>query len=205
MSSKNRGKQSELGDLYLTPPALVHAGYNLLLERYGERIYGVKSVLEPGCGPAPFSRIAPTYCRSLAQRPVGVERFRHSMTGAAKGVQRVYADFLLWKTRKRFDLIPTNPPFTYAERFIYKSKSLLTKPTALMFYLMRLSVLGAKCRRELWDEVNLMRVDIIRPRPSFTEDGSDSAEYAFFTMDGREPESDGPPVLGWVDWDWDDE
>ena len=200
MSSKNRKKQSELGDVYLTPPALVHAGYTMLAGRRGDQLYRVKRVLEPGCGPAPFARLSHVYCRNMVQRPVGVERFRYSMTGIAKGVRRVYSDFLLWSTRTRFDFVPGNPPFTYAERFIRKSHTLLAEPTSMIFFLMRLSVLGANCRVDLWNEINLLNVDVIRPRPSFDEKGNDSAEYAFFTMDGREPGSDGPPQVGWVDW-----
>lgn len=201
MSAKNRSGSSKAHDRYLTPPRLARAAFERLYELYGAELYGATRFLEPGAGPGTFCRIARDYGVKLKD-VVGVEL--HSSEGCAEaGYKLVKADFLLWKTKEvgqpRFDLIVSNPPFTYAEEFIRHSWSLLNIG-GFMLYLARIGLAGTKTRRALWNDVPLKEIWLCRPRPSFvSEGGSDASEYAFFLIQKRiaKPE---PPVFRWLDW-----
>jgi len=129
--------------------------------------------------------------------PVGVEKYPGCKSVVP--LKRIRTDFLTYKTPQTFDLISTNPPFTYAAAFITKALQLLTDD-GVLFFLMRASMLGSKKRRVLWRTINLIEVTFIRPRPSFTEGGSDSDEYAFFLIDKRDPATAPETVLTWLDW-----
>lgn len=194
MSSTNRKQAAKAHDKYPTPVRLVRAAFDQLLV-HRPRVALSRSFLEPGAHAGAFCQVADLYCRGV-KKPVGVDPYppvtRHPYTLVQK-------DFLQWKTRQTFDFIATNPPFRLFEEFLLKSQSLLNL-RGTMLYLMRLSVLGSKKRREFWPQVQLNEVWVVRPRPSFQkEGGSDSSEYAFFVFD--RPSNGGPnPDMYWLDW-----
>lgn len=197
MSSKNYRSVSRALDRYPTPLKLVRAAFEQLCE-VADWLPGTRSVLEPGAGPGTFIHMAKQYCHYLTDEPVGVELEPWEWTHGP--FQCVQKDFLEWKPRRRFDFIPANPPFTYAEEFLRHSRNLL-EPDGHMFYLARVGLAGTKQRRELWKEINLLEFWLIRPRPSFTEDGqSDSSEYAFLLMDDKHEHCSENVRFRWLDW-----
>jgi hypothetical protein len=201
MSSKNRDKGSQAQDKYFTPRSLVRAGFDMLMEHHGDRLLQVKTMLEPGVGRGPFCYAAEMYCPNLKEPPVGVDLFPEPAKDRYTKFKLVDANFRTWKTRKRFDLVATNPPFTFATEFIERGAELLT-PNGLGFYLMRLGVCAGVDRQRMWRRVvNLKEVWTCVRRPGFTYDGhTDSSEYAFFLFDN----SGFPPScnvrMRWIEW-----
>ena len=81
------------------------------------------------------------------------------------------------------DLVVTNPPFSLFESFLIKSMAEL-KDDGTICYLLRPTVKGSKKRRVFWSILGEPTHEItIVPRPSFTDGGNDSAEYAWFCWD----------------------
>lgn len=79
------------------------------------------------------------------------------------------------------DLIITNPPFSIALPFL--SKSLEEAKTVC--YLLRLGFLGSMDRHNFWKANPLTHLAVIssKGRPSFTGNGTDNSEYAWFIWD----------------------
>ena len=82
----------------------------------------------------------------------------------------------------KFDLIVTNPPFTYAEQFIEKAHGKLT-PNGIGLFLCKYSIAACLRRREMWKRVNLREIWMLVPRPSFYGGSSDACEYCYFIFD----------------------
>lgn len=74
------------------------------------------------------------------------------------------------------DVIITNPPFSLAFEII--KKAIVSKPR-LVCMLLRLNFLGSKERSSFMRE-NTPDVYVLPNRPSFTNKGTDSIEYAWF-------------------------
>jgi hypothetical protein len=201
VSAKNRKKKSDILDRYYTPLALAIAGFGMLKRTRPDFMESVRHVLEPGSGPGTFCAASRGFVPNLLHPPLGVEMVPPDPRRIYPGHQRVKRNFLDWKTKRRFDLIPTNPPFTYANKFIERSAKLLTEEGLAMF-LMRIGVLGGLERMEMWTErVNLVEVWPVSPRPGFTYDGeTDASEYAYFLFDGKQPGGTAP-IVRWLRWD----
>jgi hypothetical protein len=199
VSAKNRKKKSDILDRYYTPMALAIAAFGHLRRSRGEWLDQVTSVLEPGSGPGTFCEASKAFTSGRLHPPVGVEMV--PPTNIYSGHQLVQRNFLDWKTRRCWDLVITNPPFTYANAFIRKSASLLT-PRGLAVFLMRVGVAGGLERMRMWqEEINLIEVCMVAPRPGFTYDGeTDASEYAFFLFDGKQPCSR-ETKMSWLKWD----
>jgi hypothetical protein len=198
VSAKNRKKKSDILDRYYTPLALAIAGFGHLQATRPDFMESVTSLLEPGSGPGTFCSASYGFVPNLKDRPVGVEMVPPE--NLYPGQRLVKRNFLDWKTKLRFDLIPTNPPFTYANRFIKQSVKLLT-PNGMCMFLMRVGVAGGLERMAMWqEEINLIEVCMVAPRPGFTYDGeTDASEYAFFLFDGKKPYSR-DTKMSWLRW-----
>lgn len=92
----------------------------------------------------------------------------------------IHADFLMIPCRGHYNLVVSNPPFSLAQRFVEKSVG-MCDPRGTVAFLMLLQFLGSSGRRNFFEDYPLASVDVIRPRPSFAEDGStDMREYGLF-------------------------
>lgn len=100
-----------------------------------------------------------------------------------KGIPTTYSeiregkDFFDWNDST--DLILSNPPFSLAKEFIEHSVS--NSETVMM--LLRLNFLGSKARHNWWNINKPTSLYILSQRPSFTGEGTDSTEYAWFVWD----------------------
>jgi hypothetical protein len=76
----------------------------------------------------------------------------------------------------KYDLIITNPPYTLAQEFV--EKAYIEARNVLM--LLRLNFLGSKRRHEFWKTHTPDYLFILSKRPSFTGNGTDATDYAWF-------------------------
>lgn len=88
-------------------------------------------------------------------------------------------DYLTTNLNKNYDLIITNPPFTYAREFIEKS----LKEANSVWYLLRLNFLESKDRADWWQDKEPTHLLVLSARPSFTGKGTDATGYAWFGWD----------------------
>lgn len=105
---------------------------------------------------------------------------RDALTIAVRtGTVRI-ADFLrsdLDDVDPRIAVVIGNPPYRHAEEFIWRARQLC--PTAEVAYLLRIAFASSAERHPL---MSRFPPDIyaLPDRPSFTGDGSDNADYAWF-------------------------
>jgi len=88
-------------------------------------------------------------------------------------------DYLTTRHPERFDLIITNPPFSLAMEFLLK----LLDEADTVIYLLRLNMLGSQARRDFWNNRPPTHLFPLARRPSFTGNGTDATEYAWFAWD----------------------
>lgn len=89
-------------------------------------------------------------------------------------------DYFNYKPSTAVDLIITNPPFSLAEEFL--RKSILEARNVI--YLLRINFLASKKRQQLWEDIGTPnKLLVLSARPSFTGEGTDSQEYAWFCWD----------------------
>lgn len=181
------GKRPD-GDVYPTPQdvalAVIKAGLYT-------PCWSPRRILDPGAGNGVWGASAAAYFRSVIwgveQRPlIPSGEFDHWHT----------ANFLVWETDVRFDLVVGNPPYSLAEPFVRRSRELLA-PGGQIVFLLQLSFLGGQKRAKgLWTEFPPERVLVLPKRPSFSANGkTDRIEYAaFYWREGFR----GTPTLGWL-------
>ncbi len=148
-----------------------------------------RNFLEPGCGgKAPFSvaayRAKVDHIRSIDNR--SVERPK-SLIGLSNVGYYTNTDFLgpgSWE-EDRFGIIATNPPFSKAQEFIWRSLDLLDD-WGVMIFLLKLPFLSALSRIRLYKERPPKEVIVLQRRPSFSNNSrTDMTEYGFYVWYGK--------------------
>ena len=178
-------------DRYYTPDALAEAVVAAIVKDRGDM--GFDSCLEPHSGHGAFVR---------ALRAHGAGRIVTCDVdpGAVRGDFHHEGLFEELQTVERFDLIVGNPPFSDAERQIEKALTLL-KSCGLLAFLLPLQFWGSSGRAEWWSRNIPGRVQVVRPRPSFTGTGSDFREIALWTWDAEDTRTGRMrPTLDHLDW-----
>jgi len=84
-----------------------------------------------------------------------------------------------------YDWVITNPPFSLAQEFIEKSLQIAQKGVIM---LLRLNFLGSQKRHNFWIKNPPDKIMVLSKRPSFTGNGTDSQEYAWFIWDKKKHE-----------------
>jgi hypothetical protein len=169
-------------DYYVTPPELIKAALGLL--------EGVNpsSVLDAGAGCGgwgavarslwPAAHITGVELRSVPQPPA----YDVWVTGDALAVPLPTAD-----------LVVSNPPFRLAEPFLRRIIPLAPVTLAVVPF----AFFGAQCRRAFWQAFPPAVVSLLRPRPSFTGNGTDPRDTAIFVW---QRDYSGPAQLTHLDW-----
>jgi hypothetical protein len=169
VSATKRGGKRSIADYYPTPAWCVRR----LLEAV-ELPGG--AWLEPSAGDGAIIR-AVNACRTDV-RFTGCElrnECRADLINA--GADTIVGDFLrdhLLQT-PRFKVAILNPPFTHAREFIDRCK----RHAGYVVALERLNFLGSE-ERSAWSRECMPDVYVLPNRPSFTGEGTDSIEYAWF-------------------------
>lgn len=100
-----------------------------------------------------------------------------------------------------FNLIVTNPPFTLAQEFVERAHQLID-PRGTIAFLLLLQFLGSKGRKGFFETYPPSTIDILRPRPSFAENGqTDMREYALFRWVPQDKGCPGFGRIGFIDWE----
>lgn len=174
MSSTNRGSTKRAKhDFYVTPSDCVEK----MLKHYGH-ISG--DILEPGAGNGSIIRVI----KQKGDSFVTAVELREEELGTLKKVSDdvIIGDFLKYETRKKFDYIIGNPPYSLAQEFLNKCFELAAEDTVIIM-LLRTAFLESKKRHEFWQRNPVSKLYVLSQRPSFTGNGTDSASYSWFIWD----------------------
>lgn len=156
-------------DKHYTSPELATAIIDRLV-KYGDLV-GKDRVLDPCVGKGAFANAV----RAATPNATVVTVDEDESVEAD-----VHGDFLTSQLDGEFDLITSNVPFSLAQQFVEKAVSLV-KPRGSVAFLLLLQFLGSAKRKEFFERFPVSSVDVIRPRPSFSDDGqTDMREYALF-------------------------
>lgn len=155
-------------DFYETPSWAIRAVFGWLPPLEGKRI------LDPGCGTGAILREVGAAFPESEVLGLEKDRARFEACQASTDLPVVLGDFC--HHSEKYDLIISNPPYSYAIEFVQHALSLA--PVVCM--LLRLPWL-ASMRRAEWHRENPAHVCVLPKRPSFTGDGkTDATEYAWF-------------------------
>lgn len=157
MSSAGRAVRKER-DFYPTPEWAV----KLLVKRLALRSTDV--FLEPARGDGVIYNLFSAAQKKWAELADGVDYLSNELDLSA-------------------DVIVTNPPFLLFEEFIKAAIDRDLKPRGTVAMLLRVNALGSHMRYLFWSEYPPTHMLTLTPRPSFTDGGTDSSEYAWFIWD----------------------
>lgn len=179
-------------DAIFTPDVLAHAALLYLSRTFPN--FSPQSMLEPGCGVGVHCDQALMVFPSLIHT-TAIDIVPRDVDGSHTFI---CGDFLKSEDLifDSFDLISTNPPFTYVEDFIRQAWSLLSDG-GMGYFLCKYSVAGSLRRHRMWKEINLRHIAMLVPRPSFYGGGTDPCEYSYFLFDRGTP---GKPSFNWLPW-----
>ncbi len=169
MSATNRGATRKDFDFYETPEWLTRAIIAYLPE-------SPAMILEPACGSGAITRVLRKQFTAAYIEGIEIDP-KHGLGSV---------DFLKAKLRPEFDLIITNPPYAQALEFIQTAFKWRRNATSVVCMLLRLNFLGGQ-ERAGWLRANMPSVYTSPRRPSFTGNGTDATEYAWFVWDGQPP------------------
>ena len=89
------------------------------------------------------------------------------------------ANFLTWKTNRKYKTIIGNPPYNLAIEFMEKCFEIADKDTEIIM-LLRTAFLKSKKRYDFWQKHPVNGLYVLSQRPSFTGHGTDATSYSFF-------------------------
>ncbi|GMA64734.1 DNA methyltransferase [Alicyclobacillus fastidiosus] len=160
MSATNRANHKRnANDSYPTPSWCTEAIVREIVWTSDSR------VLEPCCGDGAISRVI-----EHVQWVSHIEWCEIQM-----GRDFLEYDFF----GERFDFVITNPPFSLAQEFVEKSLTLAN----CVIMLLRLNFLASGKRKEFWEKHPPTAIHVLTKRPSFTGNGTDATDYAWFVWD----------------------
>lgn len=118
----------------------------------------------------------------------------------------IVQDFLTWNTDKKFDAIITNPPYSLATEFIYKSLSLLDTDGQIAMFL-KIQFLEGMKRKALFEKYPPKYIYVFRNRMATWNNGNEldpdtgkkwatTMCHAWFIW---EKDSKTEPIIRWLD------
>lgn len=170
MSSTNRGSERRLDDAYMTPTWCVRRlldvwepGPGMLIEPCA----GTKNIVKA------VGRSRTWWTNDIRELP-GVDCVGDFLSIAPRMTTPAYASGTGVAT------VITNPPYSLAEEFLRHSRRLF--PRAELVFLLRMAFAASAKRLPLWQYLGTPDVYVLPNRPSFTGEGTDSADYAWFVF-----------------------
>lgn len=167
-------KQAAGLDFYSTPAWATQALLN------AEMVQG--EVWEPCCGSGAIARVIASNGHNVVATDIASRGF---------GGQR---DFLK-DSPLEADWIITNPPYTGAEKFVYRALEATAARRGKVAMLLRLAFLEGQARIELFRNTPLKRVHVFTSRVDFVPGKSSPMPAAWFVWDH---EFAGEASLGWL-------
>lgn len=170
MSSTNRGGKRSPADFYPTPSWCV-------VRALEEMALPGGTWLEPCAGDGAIIRAVRHVRRDISWHAVEVrDSCRPVLEELTHPDDRVYcSDFFEWRPSQRFDVLFTNPPYSLAEQFLERGLSIASNVVLLL----RLNFLASARRADIMRK-HAPDVYVLPNRPSFSGQGTDSVEYAWF-------------------------
>lgn len=159
MSATGRGSKRHAGDFYATPEWCTEAIMRQLVVPEGS------SVLEPCAGDGAIWDVLERFFHEANMNWFEIERGQDFLNGL--------------HGNERYDFVVTNPPFSLAQEFIEKSLDLAN----CVIMLLRLNFLASSKRKEFWERHPPTAIHVLTKRPSFTGNGTDACDYAWFVFD----------------------
>ena len=176
MSSTNRGQQRNKDDYYLTPNWCVREFLHNWKD-FGE-LTEYSAILDPSSGGLVKNGVVveeSTYPKILNEHGLNCVTIDIREDSCCHFKQN-YLEMPLTNTQ---DLIITNPPYSLAQEFIIKALDDV-KYGGWVVMLLRINFLGSQKRTPFFREYMPNSVYVHSKRPSFTNKGTDSTEYAHF-------------------------
>lgn len=179
MSATNRGAVRSKNDFYETPDWLTQALVPHLKLHKNTYIY------EPACGQGAIVRVllsngvCPGNVLCADVNEDFVEHVARTLGTAVRHQNFLQKSFDFHEVRP--DLIITNPPYSLAESFVREALDVANnvEKDVTVAMLLRLNFLGGQKRAKFLRE-NPCDVYVSPRRPSFTGQGTDATEYAWF-------------------------
>ena len=172
MSATNRGTIREDSDNYKTPEWLSEA----IIDVHFQNPPWLKSrpyrMLEPACGDGAIANILEKKVPSHIAHELDCVDIRDTGYGVVRNFLEMPAD-------PTYDLVLTNPPYSLAKEYVDHGRKFLRKG-GWLFLLLRCNFFGSQKRAAWWRENIPAEIHITPRRPSFTKQGTDATEYAWF-------------------------
>lgn len=160
-------------DFYSTPTWAT----DVFLDVLKSRIAPPAKILEPSAGDGalldPIARTWPAAdidARDIAPPP--------------EASDIVHADFFFNDTPDAYDLVVTNPPYAYAESFVWLGLSKLNTSGHLAL-LLRIGFIGPAERSEMWRNHMPKWAFVLKQRPKFKANATDSQPSAWMVWDTK--------------------
>jgi hypothetical protein len=181
--SKKREERRE-NDYYPTDPRLCTAMCQRL-----SRLHP-KAILEPGAGAGNFVRACKAQWFDAPVTAVEIVGGNEQALSDAGATHVWTSDFLEdnqcftgephWG-KHRYDLIIGNPPYSLVEAFVQRSIMLLDPYDSILALVLKFHFFGSRKRVDLLARFPHYAAFPIVPRPDFTGEGRDTAEYVMVT------------------------
>lgn len=183
--SKRREERRE-HDYYPTDPRLCTAMCQRLARLHP------KAILEPGAGAGNFVRACKAQWFDAPVTAVEIVPGNEQALTDAGATNVWTSDFLEghdgsacfanahW-SKQRYDLIIGNPPYSLVEAFVQRSIMLLDPYDSILAFVLKFHFFATRKRVDLFTRFPHYAAFPIVPRPDFTGEGRDTAEYALVT------------------------
>jgi len=174
MSATGRGGIRRRDDFYETPEWCTRAILRALKPQ-------PETILEPSAGHGAIIRVLRDNAWNTIARPtiqaVEIRPEARIPLGDSGADVVITGDFLVWGQGDRvpYDLIIGNPPYALAFEFCQRAIGM----AHVVALLLRLNFLGSQ-KRAQWMRRNTPSIFVLPKRPSFTGNGTDATEYAWF-------------------------
>lgn len=172
MSATNRGTERKQRDFYETPRYTIDSLLNAFPLNKG-------LILEPCAGNGAIVNAIKDfgYTNTILANDINESVYNIKSDG------NTCQDFLTIEKGLPYSTIITNPPYSMAEEFIEHSHYLTEGLDCDIIMLLRLNFLGSQKRYNFWSRHPVNNLYVLSKRPSFTGEGTDATEYAWFIWD----------------------
>lgn len=191
MSAKNRKGPSDTHDAYQTPKWAVRQCLEHIVLKYC--ITTPRTILEPSAGRGNVVDGARLFYPEA--KIFAIDKYvSGEWENADFSTTMDFLDADDGNVKREFDLVIGNPPYSLAQEFIELSCSM----GHVVIFLLRIAFMASGKRAEFWERHPPSGVWVHPNRPSFSNRGTDSADYAWFVWQPTEPIDHRKPMIYWL-------